>query len=87
MDLIFFFIISLITGIFHEFGHVTATEYYGAKQGGIGFGFYLLSPVYFADVTDIWKLKPKQRIIVNVSGVYFEIIICSILMIIGYTLH
>lgn len=76
-------IFGFISVTFHEFGHVTATDYFGAKHGGIGGGFYLFSPVYFADVTDIWKLKPKQRIIVNLAGIYFELIICSIYVILG----
>jgi putative peptide zinc metalloprotease protein len=78
-----FFSLGFLSVTFHEFGHVTATEFFGAKQDGIGGGFYLFSPVYFADVTDIWKLKPKQRIIVNLAGIYFELIICSIYIIIG----
>lgn len=71
---------------FHEFGHVTATDYFGAKQAGIGGGFYLFTPVYFADVTDIWKLKPTQRIVVNLAGIYFEMIICSLYVVVGVVL-
>ena len=78
------FILGFTSVTFHEFGHVTAAEYFGAEHGGIGGGFYLFSPVYFADVTDIWKLRPKERIIVNVAGIYFEVVICSIFIIIGY---
>lgn len=69
---------------FHEIGHATAASYFGAKHGGIGGGFYLLTPVYFADVTDIWRLKKSERIIVNLAGMYFELIFCAILSIIGY---
>lgn len=69
---------------FHEIGHATSASYFGAKHGGIGGGFYLLTPVYFADVTDIWRLKKSQRIIVNLAGMYFELIFCTILSIIGY---
>ncbi len=77
------FLFGFISVTFHEFGHVTAADYYGAEHGGIGGGFYLFSPVYFADVTDIWKLHPKKRIIVNLAGIYFELIVCSIFIIIG----
>jgi len=80
---IMFFSLGFLSVTFHELGHVTATEFFGAKQDGIGGGFYLFSPVYFADVTDIWKLKPKQRIIVNLAGIYFELIICTLYIIIG----
>jgi len=55
-------------------------HHFGAKHGGIGGGFYLLMPVYFADVTDIWKLTKKQRITVNLAGLYFEMIYAVVLI-------
>jgi putative peptide zinc metalloprotease protein len=80
---IFFFILSFIGVTFHEFGHASAAHHYGAKHGGIGGGFYLFMPVYFADVTDIWKLPKKQRIVVNLAGMYFELIYVLFLLSIG----
>lgn len=79
-----FFVLGFISVTFHELGHAAAAEYFGADHGGIGGGFYLFSPVYFADVTDIWKLKPKQRIVVNLAGIYFELIVCTIYLIIAF---
>ncbi|MRX69333.1 putative peptide zinc metalloprotease protein [Flavobacterium resistens] len=80
---LFLFILSFIGVTFHEFGHASAAHYYGAKHGGIGGGFYLFMPVYFADVTDIWKLPKKERIIVNMAGMYFEIVYVVFLIAIG----
>jgi putative peptide zinc metalloprotease protein len=82
-SLIYFFIVMIASVTFHEIGHATSASYFGAKHGGIGAGFYLFSPVYYADVTDIWRLKKWQRIVVNLSGIYFELIFCSILAIIS----
>lgn len=78
-----FFVLSFISVTFHEFGHASAAHHYGAKHGGIGGGFYLFMPVYFADVTDIWKLTKQQRIVVNLAGMYFELIYISFLIVIG----
>lgn len=78
------FFLSFIGVTFHEFGHATAAHYFGARHGGIGGGFYLFMPVYFADVTDIWKLPKSQRIIVNLAGMYFELIYCIFLITIGF---
>ncbi len=78
-----FFLLSFIGVTFHEFGHASAAHYYGAKHGGIGGGFYLFIPVYFADVTDIWKLPKKQRIIVNLAGMYFEMVYVVFLIFMG----
>jgi len=83
-DWITLLILGFISVTFHELGHASATSFFGAKHGGIGGGFYLFSPVYFADVSDIWKLKPKQRIVVNLAGIYFELIISSIYILISF---
>ena len=80
----FFFIIMAFSVFFHEFGHATAAYHFGAKHGGIGGGFYLYyMPVLFANVTDIWRLKRHERIVVNFAGVYFELIFYIFLSIIG----
>ncbi|WP_394773434.1 peptidase, M50 family protein [Flavobacterium sp.] len=80
---LFFFILSFVGVTFHEFGHASAAHYYGAKHGGIGGGFYLFMPVYFADVTDIWKLPKGQRIVVNMAGMYFEVVYVVCLIAVG----
>jgi putative peptide zinc metalloprotease protein len=66
--------------LFHELGHAAACRRFGASHGGIGFGFYLLTPVFFADVSDIWKLKASERIIVNLAGIYLEMLLATILL-------
>ncbi len=64
---------------FHEFGHAAASKFYGVDSKGIGFGFYLLLPVTFADVSGIWRLSARQRMVVNVGGMYFEVLLCGFL--------
>lgn len=83
-SLIYFFSTMAINVTIHEIGHATAAHFFGAKHGGIGGGFYLFTPVYYADVTDIWRLNQKQRIIVNFAGIYFELIFCSILTTVSF---
>lgn len=69
--------------IFHELGHASATSYFGIKHGGIGIGFYLLTPVFYADVTEVWHLPKNKRIIVNLAGVYFELLFCVLVILVG----
>ncbi|MCJ7467960.1 MAG: peptidase, M50 family protein [Maribacter sp.] len=83
-SLVYFFVTMAISVTFHEIGHATAAGYFGARHGGIGGGFYLFTPVYYADVTDIWRLTRKQRIVVNLAGMYFECIFCSLLALTSY---
>ncbi|MNQ12305.1 putative peptide zinc metalloprotease protein YydH [compost metagenome] len=82
-----FFFLGFIGVTFHEFGHASAAHYFGAKHGGIGGGFYLFRPVYYADVTDIWKLPKGERIIVNLAGMYFELVYTIFLVFIGTLFH
>lgn len=80
----YFLSLTFVSIILHELGHATAAHYYKAKHGGIGFGFYLyFMPVFFADVTDIWRLDRWKRMVVNGAGVYFEIVLCFGLWLIG----
>jgi putative peptide zinc metalloprotease protein len=83
-SLVYFFVTMAISVTFHEIGHATAAGYFGARHGAIGGGFYLFTPVYYADVTDIWRLSRKQRIVVNLAGMYFEFIFCSLLAVVSF---
>ncbi len=83
---LFYYIgIMSISVTFHEIGHASSAHFFGANHGGIGGGFYLFTPVYYADVTDIWRLSKWQRIVVNLSGMYFELIFCTLVALIGYS--
>lgn len=59
---------------FHELGHAAACRHFGIKHGGVGFGLYLSFPVFYTDVSDVWKLPKKQRLVVNMAGTYFQLI-------------
>lgn len=82
----FFIYLAVIYGslILHEFGHAAACDRFGAKSGDIGFGFYILTPVFYADITDVWRLKRNERIIVDLAGIYIQLLLCCGLAIIYY---
>ncbi len=79
-EIFFIYILFFILLFFHEIGHSTATFFYKTEPKEIGFGFYFIFPVFYTDVTKIWMLEKKQRLIVNIGGVYFQLIINSFLM-------
>ncbi|PVV61183.1 hypothetical protein DD829_03175, partial [Chryseobacterium sp. HMWF035] len=68
---LFLFVILII----HELGHVTATQFFKQKTYSIGFGLYLIFPVFYADVTNIWALSKYKRIVVNLAGIFFQSIL------------
>lgn len=59
----------------HEIGHATAAHKYGISVGKIGIGIYLIYFIFFIDMTNTWKLNKKERIVNDLSGVYFQTIL------------
>lgn len=78
-------VFMLLSSLFHELGHASACKHFGLHHGGIGFGLYLNFPVLYTDVTEVWKLNRKQRLVVNIAGVYFQSL-CMIGLLIGFFL-
>lgn len=70
--------------IFHELGHAASSLKFGVKSKSIGFGFYSIFPVFFADVTAIWSLSKEKRMIVNLAGIFIQGILGVILFIAYY---
>lgn len=70
--------------LFHELGHIGACAKKGLKHGGIGFGFYIIFPVMYADITNVWLADKKSRIIANLAGIFNELLYAFILFLIGH---
>jgi len=66
--------LTVLSGIFHEFGHASACHYGGARPGRIGVGIYLVWPVFFSDVTDAYRLSRIGRLRTDLGGIYFNVI-------------
>ncbi len=63
--------------LFHEFGHLAACRYFGCPHGEIRIGFYLIFPVFYANVSAAWRLPQKARIVVDLAGVYFQLLLTT----------
>lgn len=73
--------------VWHEFGHAAAGRRFSCKSKGIGFGFYWIIPVFFSDMSNIWRLKRYERIVVNLGGIYFDLLNTTILLIAYFISH
>lgn len=62
----------------HEYGHVSSLYKYAGYSAPIGIGLYLFQPVLYANVSMAWALDKKKRIVINLSGIYFEMIFLCI---------
>ncbi|MDR2287492.1 MAG: hypothetical protein LBE04_08490 [Prevotellaceae bacterium] len=65
----------LLSSFVHEVGHASACRYFKVNHGGVGFGLYLTFPVFYTDVSETWKLKRRERLVINMAGVYFQLIL------------
>jgi len=69
-----FYGLFLLTILFHELGHLAACHRWHCPHGPLGVGLYFFYPVFYVDVTAAWRLNRYQRAIVDVGGVYIQLL-------------
>lgn len=79
-ELLYVFILFVLSALLHELGHISACKKFGGEHGGVGIGLYLILPVFWADIHGIWMLPKKKRIIANLAGIYIQIIMSFLLI-------
>ena len=70
--LLLVFVVTVLSGGFHEFGHAAAARYGGADPGVMGAGLYIVWPAFYTDVTDSYRLGRGGRIRTDLGGLYFN---------------
>ena len=73
--LLLVFVVTVLSGGFHEFGHAAAARFSGADPGVIGAGIYLVWPAFYTDVTDSYRLGRAGRIRTDLGGLYFNALV------------
>ncbi|WP_445255705.1 hypothetical protein [Nocardioides aurantiacus] len=73
--LLLVFVVTVLSGGFHEFGHAAAARYGGAVPGVIGAGIYLVWPAFYTDVTDSYRLPRGGRLRTDLGGLYFNAVV------------
>ncbi len=71
----------LAISFLHEIAHAAAAHRYHAAPSAIGAGLYMGVPVLYADVTSIWCLRPRERIVVNLAGVQAQLVLNLLLIV------
>ncbi len=58
----------------HECGHAFAAAQFGCRVPTMGVAFMFLTPMFYTDVSDAWRLSDKtQRIWISAAGVIVEL--------------
>ena len=77
-----FFIFFAIL-FWHELGHISAAYKMGIKDLQIRLGFYLIFPVTHVDMNSVYKLTHRQRLMIDMGGLYFQMILGIIFFILS----
>jgi putative peptide zinc metalloprotease protein len=78
--LILVFLMSILPGFWHEFGHASALRYGGGRARSIGVGIYVMDPAFYTDVTDSYRLPRWSRIRTGLGGIYFDFMLSTVLI-------
>jgi putative peptide zinc metalloprotease protein len=73
-DVALAFLLTFISVYIHEFGHATAARVFGCRHDEIGFCLYLIFPALYIDLTRAWRLSRRERAVVDVAGLYFQLV-------------
>lgn len=67
---------------FHELGHAAAAFKYGCRKVELGIGWYICFLVFYAELSEAWRLNRKERVIIDAGGMYFQSIFTTLLILI-----
>jgi len=79
-------IVLLPVYLIHELAHAASCDYFGGKPRALGTGLYYLSPFFFTDTSDSWRLSRRARILISLAGPLSTLVIGSIFVFSSYLL-
>lgn len=85
--LLLVFALAIASAAFHELGHASACRYGGATPAGMGAGIYLVWPAFYTDVTDAYRLPRRDRLRVDLGGLYFNAVIAVVTLAVWLAVH
>ena len=78
-DVAVFWILGSVLIAIHETGHGLTSKHYGANVPAMGFLLIYLTPAFYTDTTQAEVLGGRfERLIITVSGVWAELMLCAV---------
>ncbi|HUO33864.1 MAG TPA: HlyD family efflux transporter periplasmic adaptor subunit [Candidatus Acidoferrum sp.] len=78
-DIWAFWILLLLLGAVHEFGHGLTCKHYGGDVHQMGFLLIYFTPAFYTDTTDILLFKRgRERQLVIFAGIWIELVFCGV---------
>ena len=76
--------IFVVVKVIHEAGHAFTARYFGAECNECGVMLLVLTPVLYTNVTDSWTLPKRQRMLVTAAGIWVELVIASVCVLLWF---
>src|ERR1700675_657677 len=84
-DIWMFWILLMVLGGIHEFGHGLTCKHFGGDVHQMGFLLIYFTPAFYTDTTDILLFKRgSQRQWVIFAGIWIELVICGLSGVLWY---
>jgi len=78
-DIWAFWLLLLLLGGVHEFGHGLTCKHYGGDVHQMGFLLIYFTPAFYTDTTDILLFKRgRERQLVIFAGIWIELVFCGL---------
>jgi putative peptide zinc metalloprotease protein len=69
----------IVVKALHELGHAVTAVRFGCRIPTIGIAFMLMTPLFYTDVSDAWRLPSRrQRLLIDAAGIIVEIWIACV---------
>lgn len=69
--------LSLIGVVLHELGHAFMVKAYEREVHYMGVGWFWIAPIAFTDTSDMWLAERRPRMLVNLAGIYVDMIVAG----------
>jgi putative peptide zinc metalloprotease protein len=84
-DIWMFWILLMVLGGIHEFGHGLTCKHFGGEVHQMGFLLIYFTPAFYTDTTDILLFKRgSQRQWVIFAGIWIELVLCGLSGVLWY---
>lgn len=68
------YVLFVFSVLVHELGHVSACRRWQCEHGSLGVALYFFMPAFYVDVSHTWRLPRWQRLVVDLGGIYFQLV-------------
>lgn len=83
LGILFGLVLFIVSIGIHEFAHGIMGYRVGLKPSKLVFSLYVATPMFYLKMPGIYSIKPKERIYVWIAGVYANLILASISIILS----